>query len=541
MFVYVLFALLPIAAALILMMEFKVKPGIALFASWLLTAVIGAIFWRMNPALLTAASIVGVSKAVDIVLIILGAVLLLNVQRKHRALRAINHSFRDLSKDRRIQVLLIAWLFSGLIEGAAGFGAAPPIVASFLVGLGFPAMSAVAVGLIGNTLPVPFGGVGIPSMTLFRTLETDLQQKGISPAAFDSQLLDTFTAISGISGLLIPFGCVVMVIMLSKKDRKLRSILEILPLSIVAGLVYIIPWRLTALYLGPELPSIIGAIVGLPVFILILKMKWFVPAYVWDFPENELSSSEEMESIDLPPFMPAWKAWMPYIVLTLLLLLTRNDYLPFHRWLREYGTLRIPQILGVKHTEISFNLLNNPGFFPFVFIAGFLICKYKKEPWKVELQVVWKTVKQLLNAGLAIFMAFAMVQIMIFSAYSDPQMPGMLKFISSLGFYLGDCYLIAAQILGVFGSFFGGSCTVSNILFASLQFQSAQMLKLPADVVLALQNTGSGLGGMIRISGVIAACAAVKIDNKTGDILRLNLIPVVIFSILALITALFFC
>ena len=106
---------------------------------------------------------------------------------------------------------------------------------------------------------------------------------------------------------------------------------------------------------------------------------------------------------------------------------------------------------------------------------------------------------------------------------------------------MGGCYLIAAQFLGVFGSFFGGSCTVSNILFASLQFNSAQILKIPADVVLALQNTGSGLGGMIRISGVIAACAAVKIDKKTGDVLLLNLIPLIVFSILALLTALFFC
>jgi L-lactate permease len=173
---YVLLAVLPILTALILMMGFKIKPGISLLISWLVTAISGFFFWKMNLTVIAAASLFGISKAIDIVLIIFGAVLLLNVQKQQGALLAINHSFRGLSKDRRIQVLLIAWLFSGLLEGAAGFGAAPPIVASFLVGLGFPALSAVSVGLIGNTLPVPYGGVGIPSVTLFRTLENDLQQ-----------------------------------------------------------------------------------------------------------------------------------------------------------------------------------------------------------------------------------------------------------------------------------------------------------------------------------------------------------------------------
>ena len=538
---YVMMALLPILTALVLMMGFKVKPGKSMLTAWIVTAISGFFFWKMDPLVIFAASLTGVCKALDIVLIIFGAVLLLNTQRKQKALRAINLTFRDLSPDRRIQILLIAWLFSGLLEGAAGFGAAPPIVASFLVGLGFPALTSVAIALMGNTLPVPFGGVGIPTMTLQRTLETDLAQHNIAAEQFHSQFLDTFTAISGISGLLIPFGCVVMMILLSKQGRKLRSILEILPLSLAAGLFYIIPWRITAMKIGTELPSIAGVVIGLPLFVFILKTKWLTPKYIWDFPENELSAPSETADEDKSS-IPAWKAWMPYLILTLLLLLTRLDQLPFRQWLIKYGAIHIKSLFGLPHTAITFNLLNNPGFFPFCFIAGYLICRNTKETWKERLQIIPSTCKQLSGAAFAIIMAFAMVQLMIYSNYVDPQLPGMLNCIAvKLTELMGGCYLIAAQFLGVFGSFFGGSCTVSNILFASLQFNSAQILKIPADVVLALQNTGSGLGGMIRISGVIAACAAVKIDKKTGDVLLLNLIPLVVFSILALLTALFFC
>jgi lactate permease len=354
--------------------------------------------------------------------------------------------------------------------------------------------------------------------------------------------MTAFTDISFVCGIFFPLVMVALVIFLSGGKGKLKALIEISAFCLFTGIVYFIPWILTALYLGPELPSIIGAIVGLPIFILFLKMKWLVPKHVWDFPENEITVSDDAETSDTP-LMPAWKAWLPYIMLSVLLLLIRNEYLPFREWFKEYGTFYVPHILHVENTDVVFNVLYNPGFFPFCFIAGFLICKGRKSNnWKIELKVVWSTAKQLFSAGLAIFMAFAMVQLMIFSAYVNPEFPGMLTCIASeLTKIMGSCYLIAAQFLGVFGSFFGGSCTVSNILFASLQFHSAQALKLPADVVLALQNTGSGLGGMIRISGVIASCAAVKIGNKTGDVLLLNLIPLVVFSILTLITALFCC
>ena len=151
-----LLAILPILAALIMMTCFKVSPAKALPFSWAGCATIGYFIWDMKIKAIIAASILGVLKSLDILFIIFGALLLLNVLKKSKAIDVINNSFSSITLDRRIQVIIIAWLFSGFIEGAAGFGAAPALAAPLLAGLGFPSLIAVCIALIGNTMPVPF-------------------------------------------------------------------------------------------------------------------------------------------------------------------------------------------------------------------------------------------------------------------------------------------------------------------------------------------------------------------------------------------------
>ena len=68
----------------------------------------------------------------------------------------------NISPDRRVQAILIAWLFGGFIEGAAGFGTPAALAAPLLLAIGFPALAAVMVALICNSTPVTFGAVGIP-------------------------------------------------------------------------------------------------------------------------------------------------------------------------------------------------------------------------------------------------------------------------------------------------------------------------------------------------------------------------------------------
>ena len=181
---YALLALLPIFTALVLMSKFKVSPPVSLLIALAMTGLLGCCLWGMKPLYVTEVSLLGALKAFDIIFIIYGAILLLNILRETGALESINRSFSQISQDRRVQTIVIAWLFCGFIEGAAGFGAAAALGAPLLVGLGFPAAAAVAVALICNTMPVPFGAVGTPALTVCSTLSGNLEKAGIPVAGF---------------------------------------------------------------------------------------------------------------------------------------------------------------------------------------------------------------------------------------------------------------------------------------------------------------------------------------------------------------------
>ena len=531
-------ALFPIAAALLLMGKFKVSPGKALTGAWLATAAIAALVWKMPLVNIAAASLLGLGKALDIILIIFGAIFLLNILKHVGAFTTINRSFSSISDDRRIQLIIIAWLFAGFIEGTSGFGAAPALAAPLLAGLGFPAITAVAVSLICNSLSVPFGAAGLPTMTIASTLSSSFANSGTDPESFSREMLNIMTLSSGFSGLFIPLCAIAFMIFSSKKDRKLRSLLEITPLAILSAAVYIIPWRYTALYLGMELPSIMGALIGLPIIICCIKFRFLVPKYVWDFPKNEKSSFKDTTLSDTPE-IPAYQAWMPYILLALLLLLLRLPFLPFKEML-NCGTLHLPEIFKVPGTNFSWNILNNPGIVPFALLSISSAFLWKIRPQE-QIKILNSTLKQIWMASVAVAASIAMVQIMVFSRSNGADMPGMLSCIAlGAAEFMGKAYIIGAPFIGIFGTFFAGSCTVSNILFVQLHFDTAQMLKLNEALLIALQDAGAGLGSMIRISGVIAACATVNLKNKETEIILKNCIPALFLALMILLGAYIF-
>jgi len=545
---YLFVALLPIILALILMIRFRMVPGKALLLSLGLTALSGSYLWRMPWSLIGASGSLGVLKSLDILLIIFGAVLLLNVLKATGALTVINETFAGFSPDRRIQAIIIGWFFSNFIEGAAGFGAAPALAAPLLAGLGFPVVPALMIALVCNSLPVPFGAVGTPVLTFHSVLEPDLAAAGLPAKEFLSRTLGSLTDISAVSGAFLPFVAVSFMILLAGGTGRKKAILEIFPFAFFSGVIYVIPWKLTAVWLGPELPSILGSAVALPVTWLVLKTGVLTPRNVWEFPENrdrqipaEAAVSAETVSAETAspgkPAMSRLQAWFPYVIIAILLVLTRIPALPCQDWLKTLCVLRLPELWSIRGTSFRWAILANPGVFPFLLIATATAL------WGMSLKrfgsVAAASLKQIGMASVAIAASFAMVQIMIFSGAGAGPMPGMLTVIANgAAAVMGKDYLAMAPVIGVFGTFFAGSCTVSNILFGSIQFHTAHLLGLPETVIAALQNVGGGLGSMIRISGVLAACATVNAKGKEGKLLLLNCIPLAVMLLLTLVATL---
>lgn len=533
---YSLIALLPIFASLVLMSCFKLKPSTSLIVSLCMTALLGIFCWGMSAGLVAGAALLGVLKSLDILFIIFGAILLLNILKVSGALQALNGSLSGISADRRIQVVIIAWLFSGFIEGAAGFGAAAALAAPLLVGLGFPASAAVALSLICNTMPVPFGAVGTPALTCGTALSGNFAKAGIEGAPFMSRAITEMAGIFGITGTFIPLLAVAFLILTTSKQRRLASILEIIPFCLLGGLAYTVPWYATARYLGPELPSMLGIVVGLPVMLLAIRFKFLVPKKLWDFPEKS-ELHEDVHETASKPSMSARKAWTPYIAIAIFLVATRLDCLPFKQFLQSFCLIDIEVIPGLKTVGFHWAILNNPGVMPFVLVSLLSAYWYRMSKRDV-LKLCKMSGRQIRSASIAIAASVAMVQIMVFSDTNSSNMTGMLTMIAqSAADLTGAFYPVVSPLIGILGTFFAGSCTVSSVLFVSIQYDTARLLDLPATTMVALQLVGGGIGSMIRISGVVAACATVNAAGKEAKLILQCCIPTVILTALALLVS----
>jgi lactate permease len=333
-------AFTPILAAAVLLVGFRLPAKRAMPIVFFLTVALSLIVWRVDLARVAASTIQGLFITFDILWIIFGAILLLNTLKHSGALSAIRTGFTNISPDRRVQIVIIAWLFGSFIEGSAGFGTPAAIAAPLLVGLGFPAMAAVMIGMMIQSTAVTFGACGTPILIGVRgglqnpEVMTQLKAAGTH---FDSYL-QTITAHSalfhGIAGTLIP---VLMIIMLTRffgSKKSWSEGLSIFPFALFSGLAFTIPYTLTGLFLGPEFPSLLGALFGLAVVTFAAKKNFLLPKESWDFSPPSEWDSRWKGTIDINldrqtgRAMSNWLAWIPYILVAFILVITRLPQLP---------------------------------------------------------------------------------------------------------------------------------------------------------------------------------------------------------------------
>jgi lactate permease len=156
LYLQALLAALPILMAAVLLVGLRWPARRVMPLVYLLTAGIGFFIWEMSFSAVAASSIQGLFITFDILFIVFGAILLLAALKQSGAITVIRQMFVDISPDRRVQVIIIAWLFGSFLEGASGFGTPAAIVAPLLVALGFPAMAAVMIGLMVQSTPGDF-------------------------------------------------------------------------------------------------------------------------------------------------------------------------------------------------------------------------------------------------------------------------------------------------------------------------------------------------------------------------------------------------
>ncbi|HAS72562.1 MAG TPA: L-lactate permease, partial [Clostridiales bacterium UBA8960] len=435
----------------------------------------------------------------------------------------------------RIQVLIIGWMFAAFIEGAAGFGTPAALAAPLLIGLGFPPLAAAMVALILNSVPVSFGAVGTPVFGAMSTLSTDLGALGVDAGAFTMALTGTVGTIHFVVGTFIPFMAIMLLTKVFGKERSFKPALQAFPFAIFAGLCFTVPYYLISLTLGPELPSLVGALIGLVLVVFAAKKGFLMPKTVWDFDEKSkwekswLSTSDTGNTGEAK--MSLLKAWTPYILIAVILVITRIPTLPLKAFLNGL-VITFPTFFGINQAYVL-KWAYLPGTIPFMLVALFTHFLHGMNGEQVK--AAWKqSFKQVSGAAIALFAGIAMVQLMLNSGINSSGLASMLAVMAQfLADISGNAYVFVAPFIGVLGAFMSGSNTVSNILFSSLQFQTASLLDMPEVLIVALQVVGGAIGNMVCINNVVAVCATVGVIGMEGQLIKRNAIPMVIYSLAA--------
>ncbi|TSA17949.1 L-lactate permease [bacterium] len=531
-------AFLPILVILVLMVGMRWPATRAMPVAWLATILLAAFVWNTPRNYLAAATVKGINSALEILTIIFGALVLLFTLREAGAFEAINRGFRSISKDRRVQAILICWLFGAFLEGAAGFGVPAALLSPLLVTLGFPALAAVTVSLIANTTPVSFGPVGVPTILGLGTplntsvVQIALAEKGLSFSQFIYEIGFWTAVLHSVMAVFVPLIAVSMMTKFFGTKRSYKEGLQIWPYAIVAGLSFVVPYMLTAWLLGPEFPSLFGGLVGLCVMLPVTKAGFLVPKEPWDFPDRALWEKNWLGSFTIDesgadPGIPLWKAWLPYALVGLLLVATRIDALPFKAFFKSFPI----SMNDLFATDLKTKLepVFNPGMFPFMFVA--LLCAPLFRLKSSSIAKAWReSLTRIKTPAIALLFTVPMVEVM--QAGHSPQgwesMPIVVaQYTSQL---VQGAWPLFAPFVGAFGAFIAGSNTVSNMLFGLFQYSVAEKLRISHIIILSLQNVGGSFGVLVCVFKIIAASATVGLSGVEGLIIRRNIVPLVIYG-----------
>lgn len=538
-------ALLPILTIFLFLVVLKWPASRAMPVALVVTAAIALFVWGTKMNVVAAASVNGIKTAIEVMFIVFGAVLLLNTVKESGAIETIRQGFIHISPDRRIQAIIIAWLFGSFIEGAAGFGTPAAIAAPLLVAIGFPAMAAVLVALIIQSTPVSFGAIGTPILVGVNTglANQEAVMKAIGDMEFTDYLLQIAANVGLIHALVGTFIPLIMVGMMTRffgKNRSFREGLRVWKFALLAGLAFTVPYAIIANVLGSEFPSLVGALIGLMIVVPAAKAGLFMPKDTFDFEHRNRweqewigrLNNEQTNIAQGKKRISLFNAWFPYVLVAILLVITRTVTEVKAFLTGESVTILIDNLfnsgIAIKSTPLYL-----PGtIFLIVSLITYVLHRMDAKSYKKAFTDSFKTA---LSAGSALIFAVPMINIFI-NTKTDELASMPLVLAEGVSHIAGSSWPIVAPLIGALGAFIAGSNTFSNMMFSLFQFGTAESIGLSASgaaVVVALQAVGGAAGNMICVHNVVAASATVGLVGQEGSLIRKALIPMTYYILAA--------
>ncbi len=465
--------------------------------------------------------------------IVLNAVFLYNLTILTGQFEIVKASVGHLSRDRRIQALLVAFSFGAFIEGAAGFGTPVAICSALLMGLGFTPLYAAGLSLIANTAPVAFGAIGTPVLTLAAVT-------GIPP-----------DIIGMMAGRQLPFVSLIVPAWLVVTMSGWRGLRGVWPAVLVCGGTFAAVQFAWSNFVGPELVDIVGGLTSIAAVALFSRV--WQPREVWEFPGAAKQNNwAETHAVTRGTVARAWMPWFFLSVAVMLwgltpvkaflnggprgfatyhagerpstspVLLAVWDVPLLHRTVyRDYPvvTTRIdPSRIGdpayrnthAEAAQFTLNWASATG--TGILLAALMTALFLRISAKKVVAVAAVTARQ---------MRWPLVTIMLMLSLGFVTRYGGTDATLGLAFTrTGVLYPFFATLLGWLGVALTGSDTSSNVLFGSLQKITAQQLGFNPVLIVTANSTGGVMGKMIDAQSIVVATASTGQVGQEGRILR---------------------
>ena len=506
-----LFAAVPVVVMLVGLGFLHLKAHFAAGAGLLAAVVIAILAYGMPAEMAGKAAMLGAfTGLLPIGWIVLNIIFLHRLAEENGSCKIQEDSLANITQDRRLQLLLIAFSYGAFFEGAAGFGTPVAVTAAMLIGLGFSPLAASGLSLIANTAPVAYGALGTPIITMAKVHGYDL------------------LALSGMVGRILPLFSLLVPFWLIWAFAGRKAMMEIWPAILVSGLSFAIPQFVVSNFIGPELVDVIAALSSMVCLILFLRV--WKPRRIWTSTslkghEAELAAAKPAAAVQFRkhPGSEVLRAWLPWLILTVFVFAwglpsvktaLNAIFAPnfpiggLHQMVEK-----MPPVVAAPTKEgavYTFNLLSatGTGILLAAVIGGLfmkynplqLVAAYGRTIWRVRFSLL--TIALMLGLGTV-------------TRYSGLDTTLGLAFANT-----GVLYPFFGTLMGWLGVALTGSDTASNVLFGGMQKVAAQQLGLSPNLMGAANSAGGVMGKMIDAQSIVVASTATGWFNHEGDILR---------------------
>ena len=399
---------------------------------------------------------------------------------------AIKHSLRSLTRDPRLQTLLIAFAFGAFLEGAAGFGTPVAVAAAMLAGLGFSPFHAAAICLLANTAPVAFGSIAIPIVTLAGIT-------GLPLARLSAGVGRMCAPVS----LIIPAYLVVVM-------GGWGALAKVFPAALLCGVTFAGLQFAISNFVGPLLTDLIASLGAMGVLVGLFL--------VWK--PKDSGTYEVAKAVEGAPrehsIGQIFHAWSPYLLLVMCVLLwgwppmvkqLNSVSIPI-AWPGLHNLIaRVPPVTAtVSPYAAIFNMnwLSASG--TSCMIACILSCFALRVPPLRALRIFLSTMRQLTFSLVTLACVLGLAFLMNYSGATGTL---GLSFAAT-----GAAFPFFSAILGWLGVFLTGSDTSANALFGNLQVVTATKLGFNPVLMASANSAGGVMGKMISLSSIAVAAAA---------------------------------